>query len=165
MNKRQEMFSGYWEECLNGVIYAVTCEKAPLGLLSSSTVAKLVEREVWERRFGSSRVQHGAFLWLRTLEEENPQLGGAVRQRIRDFRPRAGLTPGTGWPAAVGVGSLALAVLSLRRWPVWVTGIAAVIAALGLGAGGWMLLRSSGVKKSLVEAFARERQTILDLLE
>ena len=35
MNKRQEIFSGYWEECLNGVIYAVACKKAPLGLLSA----------------------------------------------------------------------------------------------------------------------------------
>ena len=95
MNKRQEMFSGYWEECLNGVIYAVTCEKAPLGLLSSSAVAKLVEREVWERRFGSSRIQHGAFLWLRTLEEENPQLGGAVPQ------PHGGDVPGDDEIAAV----------------------------------------------------------------
>ena len=120
MNKRQEMFSGYWEECLNGVIYAVTCEKAPLGLLSSAAVAEIVDQEVWERRFGCSRVQHGAFLWLRSLEEEDPQLGGAVRQRIRDFRPKAGLTPGVGWPAAVGAASLALAVLSFRRWPVWV---------------------------------------------
>ena len=165
MNKRQEMFSSYWEECLNGVIYAVTCEKAPLGLLSNSAVAKLVEREVWERRFGSGRIQHGAFLWLRALEEEDPQLGGAVRQRIRDFRPKAGLTPGVGWPAAVGAASLALAVLSFRRWPVWVTGIAAVTAVLGLGAGGWTLLRSSDVRGALTEAFARERQTILDLLK
>ena len=104
MNKRQEIFSGYWEECLNGVIYAVACKKAPLGLLSAAAVAEIVDREVWERRFGCSRVQHGAFLWLRSLEEENPQLGGDVRQRIRDFRPKAGLTPGAGWPAAVGAG-------------------------------------------------------------
>ena len=165
MNKRQEMFSGYWEECLNGVIYAVTCKKAPLRLLSAAAVAEIVDREVWERRFGCSRVQHGAFLWLRSLEEEDPQLGGAVRQRIRDFRPKAGLSSGIGWPAAVGAASLALAVLSLRRWPVWVTGIAAVTAVLGLGAGGWMLLRSSDVRGALTEAFARERQTILDLLK
>ena len=146
MNKRQEIFSGYWEECLNGVIYAVACKKAPLGLLSAAAVAEIVDREVWERRFGCSRVQHGAFLWLRSLEEENPQLGGDVRQRIRDFRPKAGLTPGAGWPAAVGAVSLALAVLSL-------------------GAGGWTLLRSSDVRGALTEAFARERQTILDLLK
>lgn len=79
MNKRQEIFSGYWEECLNGVIYAVACKKAPLGLLSAAAVAEIVDREVWERRFGCSRVQHGAFLWLRSLEEEDPQLGGAVQ--------------------------------------------------------------------------------------
>ena len=78
------------------MIYAVACKKAPLGLLSAAAVAEIVDREVWERRFGCSRVQHGAFLWLRSLEEENPQLGGDVRQRIRDFRPKAGLTPGAG---------------------------------------------------------------------
>ena len=40
-----------------------------------------------------------------------------------------------------------------------------VMLVLGLGAGGWMLLRSSDVRGALTEAFARERQTILDLLK
>ena len=164
MNKRQEMFSRYWEECLNGVIYAVTCEKGPLGLLSAAAVEKLVVREVWEQRFGSSRVQHGAFRWLQALEQEDPRLGGIVRQRLRSFRPRAGLTPGAWWPAAAGAAALAVAVLSIRRWPVWVTGIAAGAAVLCLGAGGWLLRRGSDVRGPLTEAFAQEKQVILDLL-
>lgn len=165
MNKRQETFSRYWEECLNGVIYAVTCEKGPLGLLSASAVEGIVAREVWERRFGSGGVRHGAFLWLQALEEEDPRLGGAVRQRIMAFRPRAGFSPAAWWPAAVGLAALAVAAVSFRRWPAWVTGIAAVAAVLGLGAGGWLLLRGSDVRTPLTEAFEREKQAILDLLK
>lgn len=165
MNRRQETFSAYWEECLNGVIYAVTCQKGPLGLLSASAVEEIVAREVWERRFGSDGVRHGACLWLKTLEEEDPRLGGAVRQRIMAFRPRAGFSPAAWWPAAAGIAALAVAAVSLRRWPVWVTGIAAGAAVLGLGAGGWLLLRGSDVRAPLTEAFEAEKQAIIALLE
>ena len=77
---------------------------------------------------------------------------------------------GAGWGALTGLvfGGLTY-LLGLNSMAIdWTTIICDYFLAfslLGLGAGGWMLLRSSGVKKSLVEAFARERQTILDLLE
>lgn len=165
MNKRQEAFSHYWEECLNGVIYGATCEKSILGLLSTSAVKHLVVREVWELRFGSDRIQHGAFLWLRSLEQEDPQLCRAVRQRIQAFQPKAGFSPASWWPAVVGIAAVVLAVLSIRLWPVWVTWIAAVAAFLGLGASGWLLMRSSDVRGALTEAFEKEKQVILDILK
>lgn len=165
MNKRQETFSRYWEECLNGVIYGATCEKGPLGFLSASAVKRLVVREVWELRFGSNRIQHGTFLWLRALEQEDPQLGSAVRQRIQAFQPKAGFSPAAWWPAVVGIAALVAAVVSFRRWPVYVTWSAAGAAFLGLGTSGWLLMRISDVRGALTEAFEKEKQVILDILK
>lgn len=165
MNQRQEAFSRYWEECLNGVIYGAACEKGPLGLLSASAVKRLVLREVWELRFGSGRIQHGAFRWLQSLEQEDPQLGGAVRHRIQSFQPRAGFSPAAWWSAAAGIAALAAAVLSIRHWPVWAVGSAAGAAFLGLGASAWLLMRSSDVRGTLTEAFEKEKQVILEILK
>jgi hypothetical protein len=141
-------FERYWVDTANAVEYRLNTLKTEKGYVLDSDVKRIHVEEAINKRWFSKNIIHGSKVWLSDFTSRNPSEGEIIANRIKNFRPDAGIhvkkcgidALETGGFAVVG-GTVLKKLLKVRN-PL-------AIAAIILG--GSTVFAGKGVKKAVTQ--------------